>query len=183
MRSYTSCRLHRCCHQQILPAYIRGYLAQLVDICVQTKTYARCLGTAGFRFKTLRSKPLSAPVQVACISQLKLHQWSQMAYDDIRFTINRPGKRLLAAFRRAKNLLQHLNRLVELAGAGDSSLPHLLPPSWEPVVTAVARPSLLGFSLGPCKLNAALLPAIQIWRAQFNEQLQMLRIHPATTMP
>ena len=78
----------------------------------------------------LRRNPQALPNGVTCITQITLESWANMSKEDIRSLISRPGKRFIAAFKRSRLLLQHMERFVELASLANCSLPHLIPPSW-----------------------------------------------------
>ena len=78
----------------------------------------------------VRRNPQAPPNGVTCITQITLESWANMSKEDIRSLISRPGKRFIAAFKRSRLLLQHMERFVELASLADCSLPRLIPPSW-----------------------------------------------------
>ena len=78
----------------------------------------------------LRAMPNHLPDTVFCISQIPVEKWSEMTCDEIRNTIARPGKRFVAALRRTKTLLAHMQRYSELVKVGTAPLPHLVTPSW-----------------------------------------------------
>ena len=129
----------------------------------------------------LRRCPQVPPTEVTCITQIPLESWADMSKEDIRAKNSRPGKRFIAAFKRSRVLLRHLERFIELASLDNSSLPHLIPPSWSPTHSCFCCDKTMPVGAQPWALQVtcreAALPAMEtlrLWRATFSTHETLL---------